>query len=316
MASFAADDGSGVAGKMCGLSVSDGASAAPKGKRGLKALQSELLEAKKAWEGEVKVVKSCARTSAAGMHGKGPWPLVCQRIIPRSAEARAFDVEQLKVKLCIDGKSPSGGCGGDMSLLPVHVEVIEAGLPSQLTDKIEAKVEEKWKSDLVKKGPQGGWLLKRMLKWVEKNYLVLIKLEPSLIEHYIGCDDDGSSMRRFTIVKPEALPAGDDDEENDSTDEEEEARRQEYYRKLMEKREKAAEDAAEKKRIEGERKRAMIESGKIQVFRPKQLSKKEQAELRDAKKKQGKRMAKTGPRARPYEGEGAKERKKGKAKNV
>ena len=304
----------GLASAMDGLSV-----AAPKGKRGLKAIRHELVDAKEAWKGEVKVLKTCKRPAAtedgSEKKAKTPWPVVLQRVIPRTQEARAFDVEQLKVRLCIDGKSPKAGEDVDMTI-PLHVEVVEDGLPSQLTDKIEAKIEEQWRQDLEKKGPEGGWLLKRMLKWIEKNYLKLLKLEPSLIEHYLGCDDDGSSMRRFTILTPEALPSTNDDGDDSSTDEEEEARRDAYYRKIMEKRQREEEEAAEKKRVEGERKRAMIESGKITVHKTVQLSKKEQAELREAKNKQGKRWAKTGPRARKYEGEGAKEKKKGKAKNV
>ena len=268
------------------------------------------MKAKENWEGEVKVLKSCVRSSAAGTHGKGPWPIVCQRVIPRPEDARHFDVEQLKVKMCIDGKSPPGGCNGNAALLPVHVEIIEPGLPSQLTDKIEAKVEEKWRNDLAKKGPPGGWLLKRML--IENNYLPLIQLEPSLIEHYIGCDDDGSSMRRFTILDPQALPSG-EVESSDEIDEEAEARRQEYYRKLAEKRQKAAEEEAERKRIEGERKRAMIESGQIQVFNPNQLSKKEQ-ELCGNRSESRQRGEKA--RARPYQGEDAKERRKARQKCV
>ena len=237
---------------------------------------------------------------------------VCQRVIPEGAEARAFDVEQLKVKLCIDGKSPSGGCGGDMSLLPVHVEVIEAGLPSQLTDKIEAKVEGKVEERLGKEGTSGRLAAQKDAQGVEKNYLVLIKLEPSLIGRCIDammtdlrCDDSQSSSPKRcpleTTTKRMIVQMR------------KRRRDDEYYRKLMEKREKAAEDA-EKKRIEGERKRAMIESGRYRCLDRSSYRRRSKRSFA-MRRKAEKRMAKTGC-ARPYEGEGAKERRKGKAKNV
>ena len=71
-------------------------------------------------------------------------------------------------------------------------------------------------------GSGEGWLLAPMISWIDKNYLKLIRLMPELIEHYIGewrhhtekrviltlsfcalgCDSEGCSQRRFTIVAP------------------------------------------------------------------------------------------------------------------
>ena len=144
----------------------------PKGKRGLKALQAELVSAKARWGGSCKAVVA---------KGEGaPWPVALQRTVPQP-EKSAWDVYDLTVKLVIERKpTPEDVVEGGR--LPLKVNLGATKLPKPLRRAIAAKVESHWRSELARLGPPKGWLLEKMLMWVELRFETLIKLCPPLIE--------------------------------------------------------------------------------------------------------------------------------------
>ena len=118
---------------------------APKGKRGLKALQAELVTAKERWG------SSCKATTAPKGSAGAPWPVALQRTIPQP-ENCTWDVWELSVKLVIERK-PVPEDLADGGQLPVRVDVPDKGLPTVLKAKIAAKLEAHWRSELKRLGP-------------------------------------------------------------------------------------------------------------------------------------------------------------------
>lgn len=118
---------------------------AVKARRGLKALQKELVEVKGKYKDNVKVLTSKQKDEAS----KGPWPIVVQKTCLPTRDAQNFDVTSVTIKLCIDAKFDPE----QPEKLPVRVEVPPSSeLPDVLRAKIAETVEEKWKGDLCAKG--------------------------------------------------------------------------------------------------------------------------------------------------------------------
>ena len=201
----------------------------------------------------------------------------------------------------------------------MSVVVREKSLPVIIREKIASQVESTWRSELERMGPPNGWLLEHMLEWTESNFLALIKIEPTLIEMYMGVDNEGSPCRRFAIVDPKALEK---EEEVPLTPEEEAAlKAQEELRAANAA--AAAERRAERERLREEERQREAERRKYEVMNglgeapaPRKLSKKEMEEMREAKNKQGKRLAKTGPRRRKYDPEAEAAAKKERDKAI
>ena len=119
-----------------------------KGRRGLKALQKELLDVKSRYKDAVKVLTSKQKE---GSTGAGPWPIVVKKTSLPTRDAETFDVTSISLKLCIDAKFDPD----HPEKLPVHVESPPSSeLPTVLSQKIAETVEEKWKADLLAKGMQ------------------------------------------------------------------------------------------------------------------------------------------------------------------
>ena len=272
----------------------------PKGKRGLKALQAELVRTKAVYGASAKVL---ARKPG------GPLAAVV-RTVPNPNDK--WDVDKLKFKLCVDKKMADAAPGE----LPVHVEAPNAALPPMLTRRIAAEVEGHWKAGLR---AGDGWQLADTLAWCEANFTKLLSLDSRLVECYAA-----GSERRFAIISAEAAAAvaeSEAEKAREETDEEraaryaredaERAEQRAYAEKLDAKREADAAAAAELKFRAGQRTRDLIESGKIE-----KREVQEKVVKLTRREKKGHRMAKTGARAHKAEGEGhsTKEEKKRRQK--
>ena len=290
--------------------------------RGLKAIQAELLSAKKRWPG----AECKAATAPKGSEG-APFPISLARTCPAPGAGTstwAWDVEELRVKLVIERK-PTAEDAAEGGALPVHVEVPTGQVPPRLAKQIVAKLDALWRSELARNGPAKGWLLEKLLRWVASHVEDLLKLDPSLIEMYVGCDAEGNTQRRFTLIEP----ADEEEEEEERETEAEREAREERERQVaanaraMEERRLQREAEAERQaRIDAARKKEIALSGRPSDeagHRTVQISKKTQQAMLDAKRnKQGVRTAKTGARAKKFDAEALKQaevdKKKDKAK--
>jgi len=163
-----------------------------------------------------------------------------------------------------------------------------------------------------KKAKTEVWMIEQMLDWIEAQFGELLKLVPSYIDSYIGCDDMGASCRRYTLVAPAEENNEEEDEEN--IDEEEQERRVQEYLE----REKARVEAEieEKFKFDEERRKAALAGVHEDGPKARQLSKKELAEINKSRKERsGHRWRKTGPKAhKPTKEEEDKSKKDGKKK--
>jgi len=243
-------------------------------------LQAELKIVKGRWLKEIELSKAEKDSPGA------PFPVGCTRYIPKPDSAAAWDVDEIPIRLIFK----TAECGADA----VAVEASDLYFPQILCDKMEAMIEAEWKKRFSKARAAGqSWQVEQILEWIEEKFPDILRLEASVIDNYVGCDDMGASMRRYTIVRPagEAEEVEFDEGEDDFDEEEQERRLDEYIA-----RESARIEAAfgEKER-EAELRKKMADDG---IFmdgeKPKQLSKKERAEQNMTRKeKSGHRWRKT-----------------------
>eukprot|EP00931_Biecheleriopsis_adriatica_P093102 TRINITY_DN66859_c0_g1_i1.p1 TRINITY_DN66859_c0_g1~~TRINITY_DN66859_c0_g1_i1.p1 ORF type:complete len:298 (+),score=95.20 TRINITY_DN66859_c0_g1_i1:40-933(+) len=283
----------------------------------LATLQTELKAAKERWE-EIKLGK--AKKEAETF----PFPVWLLLPAQQPPNAKALDVYELPVKLVIDGidsaSASSGGyaseSNGTKGSQRVHVEVPSSEIPAQLQEKIADAVLSTWKKQLGKKAAP--WGIIPTLEWAETNFAKLLMLDPDCLHPYEGCDDNDCSIRRYAIGPP-AAPAPEEDEDDDSdeeSDDEDDEEEQEEVRAriaaLLAEVEQDGGSSGKKKlspeEIEQRKKQAEEMGSKVNA-----LSKKEREEM--AKSTKGKRLAKTGQKARKYEGEGAVSKEEKKKKN-
>jgi len=246
----------------------------------MEALQAELTAVKQMWGKQIELSK--AEKGSSGF----PFPVCCTRYTPQPESASMWDCEELPIRLVISSS--------EVKDKAVSVEVPPI-FPGELSGKIEQAVEMEWRKQLGKKADKGEiWKVKHILEWVEAKFGELLRLIPDYVDNYIGCDDLGASMRRYTLVGPKA-DGDDDDEEEDIDEEEQEKRRLEYIE-----REQARLDAElEAKYKEDEEKRKLAEQGFFEDgAKTRQLSKKELAEANPTRKERsGQRWRKTGAKA-------------------
>lgn len=256
----------------------------------LAGLQTELKGAKEKWTDYLKLGKAKKEEPTF------PFPVWVSLAAQRPPNAKAFDMEEMTVKLCVDSLDK-----GD-----VHVEFPQKDLPDQLKEKMIPEVLKVWNKKIGKK--DAPWGIAPTLEWVETNYAKLLLLEPTCLHAYEGCDENDMSMKRYAIGPPPE-PVDENEEESESEEEETQA---EYEARMAVLLGDLEADSNKKGLSEAEieqKKKEAAEMGE----KHRQLSKKELAEKN--KSKQGVRMAKTGASARKFDGEGAtsKEEKKKKA---
>lgn len=256
-----------------------------------KALQAEVVAVKTRWGAEVKLSKAKPDSPSY------PLPIAVARTIARPDAAAVYDVDELTVRLWVDSLEAAASP-------PVRVEV--AGpVPEALQRLMAAHVDARWHAELAARGgAQAGWLLEKVLGWCEGAYVELLRLDPSLVEQYEGCDDEGRTIRRFAIAEPPPPPPepaeGEGGSDSGSSDEGEaaaaamsavkldpEAERQERIRvKAQEEAERQYQEMRRKEREEN----AQDE--------PVRIGKKEQERLLQEKRdRKGARTAKTGSKA-------------------
>ena len=268
-----------------------------------KILQAEVMAVKQRWPDDIKLTK--AKSDAP----KAPLPIAIQRTIVTPADASAWDVTELKIKLWIDDL--------DSSTLPVRVEVDPTDLPSVLVAKMSERILEQWRTELRARGGGNGWLLEKVLGWCESKFVDLLSLDPRGLDMYQGSDENGMTIRRYGLQDPppEVAPAAAEEEE-ESEEEEEESDEDEdpEVRKERERLERIrikAEEEADRLWREERRKEAE-ELG--EDYKEKVVSKKEQQAAIKAKqeKRQGVRTRKEGAKHNKFDAEAAGKKKNNK----
>lgn len=257
-------------------------------------LQEELKAAKEKWAKEIELSK--AEKGAPGY----PFPVSITRYTPRPDSAAAWDCEELPVRLVISS--------ADVSERKVSVE-FPPFFPGELPASMEKLVEAEWKKMLGKKTKSHMWMVEKILVWVEEHFAELLRSVPSYIDCYVGCDDMGASMRRYTLVGP-AAPEEEEEEDEEELEEDEQQRRIQEY---IEREQARIEAEIEDKVRQDEERRKLAQLGIYEEgSKARQLSKKELAELNKTRKERsGHRWRKTAPRAhKPATEEGADKGKK------
>lgn len=212
-----------------------------------------------------------------------PFPVCCTRYTAQPEHANMWDCEELPVRLVIRS--------ADAAACPVEVEV-PPFFPGELSQEIEKAVEAEWKKQLSKKKKAKTWMVEGILDWIEAKFGDLLRLVPAYVDHYVGCDDMGASMRRYTLVGP----APEEDEEEEDVDEEEQERRVQEYLE----REAARVEAELEAKFEADvERRKLAEQGLHEDGeRARQMSKAEKAELNKSRKERsGHRWRKAGSKA-------------------
>mmetsp|Transcript_41763 Transcript_41763/g.87173 ORF Transcript_41763/g.87173 Transcript_41763/m.87173 type:complete len:264 (-) Transcript_41763:7-798(-) len=254
-------------------------------------LQAELKASKERWAKEIELSK--AEKGAPDY----PFPVAITRYTPQPESAAAWDIDELPIRLVVHS--------ADVAARKVSVEVPPI-FPGDLPMEIEKAVEAEWKKQLGKKKKEEGlvWMVEKTLEWVEEKFGDLLKLVPSYVDSYIGCDAMGASMRRYVHSGP--APPDEDDDEEETLDEEEQERRVQAY---LEREQARIEAEVSEKVATAEEKRKMAEKGIYEDGeKTRQLSKKEKDELNKSRKERsGHRWRKTGSKAhKPVVEEGAK----------
>eukprot|EP00930_Biecheleria_cincta_P064785 TRINITY_DN50448_c0_g1_i1.p1 TRINITY_DN50448_c0_g1~~TRINITY_DN50448_c0_g1_i1.p1 ORF type:complete len:309 (-),score=101.42 TRINITY_DN50448_c0_g1_i1:25-927(-) len=288
---------------MASYPASGAAEASAAGAAGSKApgdlagLQNELKAAKEKWE-DVKLGKAKKECETF------PFPVWVMLPAQQPPAAKAFDVYELPVKLLIDGLEQG----------QLRVEVPSKELPPQLQDRVAEAVLGTWRKQIGKKAAP--WGILKTLEWIESNFAKLLSLDPDCLHPYEGCDENDCSMRRYAIGPP-AAPVVEEEDEEDSEDEDdsddedaEAAALREKIASLLAEAE-SGESSGRKKLSPEEIERRKKEAEEMGTHLPK-LSKKE---LEEQKPKVGKRLAKTGQKARKFEGEGSTSKEDKKKKN-
>jgi len=270
-----------------------------------KALQEEIVAVKQRWSAAVKLTK------AAKDAPHYPLPLAVARTIERPDSAALYDVDELTIKLWVDSLEARDPA-------PVRVEV-SADIPETLQRRIAQAVDERWRVELRARGAGKGFLLEKLLGWAEGAYADLIGLEPTFIDTYEACDEEGRTYRRYAIAEPpppaDPVDVGDEDDEDDEDEDDEDddggdgidARLQnmtldEEAERQLRIRLKAE---AEADRLYREQRRREAEELGEDVNGPKALSKKEKQAQAEAKESQGKRLRKAGAKHNKFDAEAA-----------
>jgi hypothetical protein len=282
----------------------------PRKKGAFKDLKFELQQIKTKWGDNLKPMWN---------KPPPPWPVRALRIIPQPKHAEMYDVDELRVRLIVVGPL--------MEELPVQVEIAQKSLPAPVRNAISSAIVTKWKNELqneltLPEHLRTGWQLQQIFEWCEKQYGDFLRLLPGHLEQYFGENNDGVTIRRFAIVEVVAKEEPKDHDSESSADEDDtkltaaqlEALELGKEMQRERERERRIEQArvAEQKRLEAERKKQeameLREKGMF-VPKAKPLSKKELKAEAEWKAKH-KRMAKTGPAKKKFEGEGHKAKKK------
>jgi hypothetical protein len=296
MASMAASSEASDTGKPSGAGAKKGS---------FKKIKLELQQMKSKWGDDFKPMWT---------RPPPPWPVRALRIIRRTEEAEMYDVPDLRIRLVI--QSPH------LEQFPVNVEISNKHLPQRMQLSIAGTIKEKWIAELQKEQDlpehlRTGWQMDSIFQWCEQQYGALLRVAPEFLESYFGSNDDGVTIRRFAIVVPKKHEETKTKEEQLNEEENEaiasaklealklgEKLREEREREKRIKRAREAEVRAQ----EAERKKAeamaLREKG-VDMSLPKKLSKKELKAQAEYKAKH-KRMAKTGPAKKKYEGPGSK----------
>jgi len=269
------------------------------------ALQAEVVAVKTRWTSEIKLIKAPKDAPAY------PLPLAVARTIPRTDAASAFDVDDITVRLWVDSlEAPT-----DSASAPVRVEVV-ASVPEALQSKMAEHIDARWRTELRARGAATGFLLEKLLGWAESSFTDLCQLEPSFIETYEGCNDEGMTIRRYAIAEPPPTPSESEEDGEEESEEDMEARLAKMQLNEEEERQQRIEmkAKAEADRLWREQRRAEAEAlGEDAPKGP--IGKKEQQRLLDEKRqrKQGTRWRKEGAKANKFDAEaaGKKAAKKG-----
>ena len=276
---------------------------APPSDEAKKALQAEVVAVKQKWGTEIKLSKAKADSPTA------PLPISVARSIAQPADASSYDVNELIVKLWIDSLDEGGGSH------PVRVEV--AGeVPEALQQLMAAHIDKRWRTELSARGAGKGWLLEKMLGWAESQFVDLLTLDPTFIDSYEGVNEEGMTVRRYTIAEPPPEEEeSSDDSDDDSDDEEEEdidARVGKMSLSADEERAMRIKLKAEEEadRIWREQRRAEHEALGEDAGGFKPPSKKEKAAQKEEKdKKSGSRLRKAGAKHNKFDAEAAGKKK-------
>ena len=281
-----------------------------------KVLQEEVVAVKKRWGDEVKLVKAAKDAPAY------PLPLAVARTIPRPDAAELYDVDDLTVKLWVDSLEAR-------EPVPVRVE-LSASLPAPLLRKIEKAVDERWRAELRARGSGKGFLLEKLLGWAESAFVELIELEPTFVDPYEACDEEGRTIRRYMITEPPPAPAepvdvGDDDDSDEESSDDDgddggavDPNDIDARVKNMNLDADAERQMRIKLKAEAEADRLYREARRKEAEEmandngPKPLSKKELAAQKEAKDTQGKRLRKAGAKANKFDAEAAGKKKNNK----
>ena len=297
------------------------------------------------WTSEIKLQKAPKEAPNA------PLPLCVARTIPRPDVASAFDVDDLTIKLWIDGLevgtataatpvdiSDEGAAASSAAAppadgLPVRVEV-DGPLPKGLYPRIAQYIRDRWAAEIRARGASKSWFLEKLLAWAEGAFIELISLDKSLVEQYEGVNDEGMTIRRYTIAEPPPPPPpppppkGSDEEssEEESSDEELEPEPEpqdidarvakmsldpEAERKM---RIKLKAEAEAERMYKEQRRKEAEEDRQAGRDEPKGLSKKEQEKAKAEKiaNKSGVRLRKAGAKHNKFDAEAAGKKKNNK----
>ena len=194
-------------------------------------------------------------------------------------------------------------------------------LPDVLQRRIVSAIDERWRGELRARGVGKGYLLEKVLAWAEGAYADLINLEPTCVEPYEACDEEGRTIRRYAINEPpppEPIDVGDDDDDgsddDDSDDDDDDAEEGIDARVANMRLDDAAEREmrikmkaeAEADRLYREQRRKEAEALNGEDNGVKPPSKKEQQKALEAKRQtQGKRLRKQGAKANKFDAEAA-----------
>ena len=271
-----------------------------------KALKFELQQVKNRWNDEIKLMWT---------RPPPPWPVRALRIIPQPEDADMYDVDELRVRLIITGP--------DMANFPLDVEVAQKSLPKKLQSAISEAIKKYWKEELaaelsLPEHLRSGWQLEKIFTYAEKHYGNFLRLVPELLEAYFGTNSDGVTIRRFAIVEPVQVDLEAEKQKMEEAKKQKERPKTAAEIKAIEDGKRLAAERDRQRRIEAARK---LEQMKLEAERkkteamaardrgdyvppPKKLSKAELKAQAEYKAKH-KRMAKTGPAKKKYDGEGS-----------
>jgi hypothetical protein len=233
-----------------------------------------------------------------------PLPMAVQVRIQRTMDAKWYDVEELKIRLHVKPQSV------------FQVEITDKNIPRPLKAAIEARVTNAWKES--REAQPDSFCLLSTFELIQKSFRKLVSLCPELLELYEGVDDDGSTGRRFALVKDVYVEREVKEEEGQEKEGDEAVDPEEVLRKIqaLQRQSEQKQKISDEKQREADRKRSLAMEGRL-TAKPAQISKKEIAEKKKGKGSragQG-RLAKTGSRNTKFVGEGsAAEKAAGKKK--